>query len=193
MFDLDQSRIYVHDSVLHVRKDQISKRSIVSRDVGGKYFPASSGVAYRYGEVERPLLRDDYVLSFFTGTRPNSVGFPRKDGKEKRVIDLQIGRNVRSDDLKGLPDGVVDPDGLYTTSFSFGVFKSEEVLGGQDYKEAFAEQEDPIHHLKQELILSDMKSPKSTSGSALQGGESTPPLQPLPEIRKPTQIQFARS
>mmetsp|Transcript_33004 Transcript_33004/g.50543 ORF Transcript_33004/g.50543 Transcript_33004/m.50543 type:complete len:130 (+) Transcript_33004:2845-3234(+) len=127
----------MHDSIFHVRKDHVQKRNLISRDVGSKYFSAVSGFAYRYGNIEEASLEDDYVLSFFTGTRANAVGMPRKDGKEKRVLDWQIGRNLEFDDHKGLPDGIHDLDGLYQASFSLGVFKSEEILEGPDYKEAF--------------------------------------------------------
>lgn len=68
--DNDQSQFYVHDSLNHVRKDVVKKRLLTSRDLASKYYPAVSGFSYRFQRKE-----EDYVMSFFSGTRANGLGY----------------------------------------------------------------------------------------------------------------------
>ena len=118
---------------------------LTSRDLASKYYAATSGAFLRY----RKGL-DDLLLSFFTGSRSNGIGF-LKDGQ----IDIGVGRNTLNDDHKGLPDGTSD-DQLYEISFSLGLFKTNEI-NTLEYKKYFDKEENPIlvnkrddFHLKQE-------------------------------------------
>jgi len=136
------SRFYVHDSVSQVRRDLVEKRFLMSRDVGSKYYPMVEGASYRYQVADEHEKEDDYLVTFFSGQRSNGVGYV-EDG----VIDLGIGRNVKSDDGKGLPEGTPD-NTVQELSFSMGLFKTRDVVPapGQEPTEASLTYE--LNHLE---------------------------------------------
>merc|ERR1711935_771841 len=119
------SRFYVHDSVSQVRRDLVEKRFLMSRDVGSKYYPMVEGASYRYQVADEHEKEEDYLVTFFSGQRSNGVGYV-EDG----VIDLGIGRNVKNDDFKGLPEGTPD-NAVQELSFSMGLFKTRDVVLAQ--------------------------------------------------------------
>ena len=114
------SQFYVHDSVNHVRKDVVKKRLLTSRDIGSKFHAMVYGAMYRYQTEDEK--HNDLMLSFFTGSRSNSVGMP-----EKGDLWFGISRSTQFDDLKGLPDGTPD-DSLSDFSFSVGLFETHEAM-----------------------------------------------------------------
>jgi len=145
------SQFYVHDSVAHVRRDLVQKRYLMSRDAGGKYYPMVEGASYRYQTTDGADNKDDYLLTFFTGQRSNGVGYHGNG-----VIDIGLGRNLRNDDYKGLPDGTTD-DSIQELSFSFGIFKTNDVIqkAGQGQTEASRIYE--LHHLDKSSPITFIK------------------------------------
>ena len=107
---------------------------LTTRDLGAHYYPAVSGASIRWQE---------YILSFFTGSRSTGEGY--KAG----LIELGVGRSVYNDDYKGLPDGTNDSD-LYELTFSFGLFLTKDI-GSPQYKSQFDVYENPILRIDDDL------------------------------------------
>lgn len=107
-----ETGFYIHDSVNHVRKDQVKKKMFSNRDLGSKIFSAPAGASYRF---------NDYVLSFFP-YKVLGVGYL----SEGEFI-FGIGRHNVIDDDKGLPSGTPD-ESDWNFNLQFGLFKKDEIF-----------------------------------------------------------------
>ena len=86
---IKNSSFYVHDSLNHVRKGQVKKRVLTSRDLGQYFHAVVSGANYEYLTSKN----EELMFSFFTGMRSNGVGHI-KDGE----IEFGLGRHNEFDD-----------------------------------------------------------------------------------------------
>ena len=118
----------MHDSVKFVEKVN-KKRYLTSRDVGSNYWPMVGGAAYKFD--------DGYMFTIMSGDRSNSVGY-----LQDKQIDIGLGRVVRFDDNKGLPDGA-ESEALFEATFSIGIFHEDEI-DTKAFKECFDDRMNPV-------------------------------------------------
>lgn len=139
----EPGKFYVHDSLHHVRKGHVSKRVLSSRDIGAHFHPMVNGATYSYASGRGG--KKEYLLSFFTGQRPNGVGY-LKEGH----LEFGIGRNVNFDDQKGLPDGTEDSS-YHALEVSLGLFEKAEATS-LEYRQYMQEPESVVVSEHQQWI-----------------------------------------